>query len=292
MLRIEPLGSKIGAMVTGIDVNTLTNEDWGRIYQAWLDWNVIVVRDQKLSLGQFLAWSRRFGRLKPHFVCKTRHTEHPEVTLMGVNKRNGSETKAIVKRGEGWHTDSAYDADICKATILYALEIPSIGGDTAFSDMYAAYGALPAPLKTQIDSLACHFAYGAGAPWRVALLEPAEQITVPAAVHPIVRTHPETGRKVLYVNPLDPELRVNPEHTNHIVGMEKADSDVLLSELYSYMLQPGCQYQHQWQVGDIVIWDNRCTWHSALGGYPPHENRVHWRTTVMEVAPSVDHSGE
>jgi taurine dioxygenase len=276
-------------MVTGIDINTVSSQDWGRIYQAWLDWNVIVIRDQELGLDQFLAWSGRFGWVKPHFVRKTRHAQYPEITLMGVNKETASGTnKAIYNRGEGWHTDSAYDSDVCKATQLYALELPSVGGDTAFSNMYAAYEALPAPLKARIESLRCHFAFGAGAAWRVALLDPAQQVAVPAAVHPIVRMHPETGRKALYVSPIESKLRVNPEHTDHIVGMDKADSDLLLNELYSYMLQPGCQYQHKWRVGDIVIWDNRCTVHNAIGGYPLHENRVHWRTTVMEPSAQAD----
>lgn len=272
-------------MVTGVDVNNLSEADWGRIYQAWLDWNVVVVRGQHLSMEQFLSWSRRFGWAKPHFVRKTRNAQYPEITMMGANKTTAAGTnQAIYHRGEGWHTDSPYDSDVCKATHLYAIELPSVGGDTAFSNMYAPYEALPDSLKARIEGLKGHFAYGGGAAWRVALLDPAQQTNVPAAVHSIVRVHPETGRKALYVNPIEKEPHVNPEHNDHIVGMDKRDSDALLNELYGYMLQPGCQYQHQWRVGDIVVWDNRCTVHSAIGGYPLHENRLHWRSTIMEPA--------
>src|SRR5690606_28926626 len=113
------------------------------------DRNVIVVRDQNLTIEQFLAYSRRFGRLKPHRVVKTRHPDHPELTVMGVNKKtsDGKVNQSIYARGANWHTDSPWDTEICKGTQLYALEIPSYGGDTLFANMYAAYDALPASLK-------------------------------------------------------------------------------------------------------------------------------------------------
>ena len=284
MLSISRVEPRIGAIATGVDINKLSDLDWGRLYQAWLDWNVLVIRDQRLTMEELLAFSRRFGRVKPHFAAKTRHAKYPELTEMGVNKiaAPGQVNKAVFNRGEGWHTDSPYDAEICKATLLYALEIPSTGGDTAFSNQYAAYEALPDALKQRIEGLKVKFYYGGAAPWRLPLLDEKDRDPPPSAVHAIVRTHPETKRKALYVNPIDPGPHINHEYLDQVIGMEKAESDKLLEELYSYLLQPGCQYRHKWRVGDIVVWDNRSSMHNALGGYPLTENRVHWRTTVME----------
>lgn len=281
IVRAEP---RIGAIATGVDVNALADVEWGRLYQAWLDCNVLVIRGQRLTMEELLRFSRRFGRPKMHFAAKTRHAIYPELTEMGVRKTVASAeaNRAIYNRGEGWHTDSPYDTEICKATALYALEIPSVGGDTAFSSQYASYEALPDALKQRIEGLKAKFYYGGGAPWRLPLLDEKDRDPPPSAIHSIVRAHPETGRKALYINPIDPGPRLNPEYLDQIIGMTKPESDALLEELYSYLLQPGAQYRHKWSVGDLVIWDNRSSLHNALGGYPPEENRIHWRTTIME----------
>jgi len=269
--KLEPL---CGVEVTGVDVTRMSESEWRGIYDAWLQSNVLVVRDQKLTIDQYLAYSRRFGRLKPHRVRRTRHPEHPELTLMGVNAKT-SEGKAnapIYNRGANWHTDSPWDTEICKATQLYALEIPSYGGDTLFANMYAAYDALPPALKQRIEGLKAEFAYGGRSRQGIELLEPEDQVR-PPAVHPVVKVHPETGRKSLYVNKV---------HILRIQGMPEAESDALIEELFGYMLQPDAEYRHKWRVGDVVIWDNRCSIHSATGGYPLDENRIHWRVTIME----------
>jgi taurine dioxygenase len=273
-MQIRKIEPRIGAEVTDVDVTRLTADEWDSMYRAWLDGNVLIVRDQKLSIEQYLDYSRRFGRLKPHRVRRTRHPDHPELTLMGVGakKADGKVDTAIYDRGANWHTDSPWDTEICKGTQLYALAIPSYGGDTLFANMYAAYDALPDKLKQRMDGLQAEFAYGGRTRQGIELLEPEDQAR-PPAVHPLVRVHAETGRKSLYVN------RV---HILRIVGMPEKESDALIEELFSYMLQPGAQYRHQWRVGDIVIWDNRCSIHSATGGYPLNENRIHWRVTIME----------
>ena len=138
--------------------------------------------------------------------------------------------------------------------------------------MIAAYDALPPRLKDRIAPLKVEFGYGGRERKGFDLLDPEDQAR-PPAVHDMVRLHPETGRKSLYIN---------PTHVIRIQGMSEVDGDRLLSELYWYMLQPNAEYRHKWQVGDIVLWDNRCTVHSAAGGNPADERRVHWRTTIME----------
>ncbi len=161
---------------------------------------------------------------------------------------------------------------MCKATQLYALEIPSYGGDTLFANMYTAYENLPDALKKRIEGLQAEFVYGGRTRQGIDLLDPEDQKR-PPAVHPIARVHAETGRTSLYVNPV---------HITRIVGLSQSDSDALIEELFSHMVQPGAEYRHRWQAGDIVIWDNRCSIHAATGGYPLNEKRIHWRVTIME----------
>ena len=148
------MGPQIGVEVTGVDVNTLDDTGFAPIYQAWLDHNVMVVRDQELTIEQLLRYSRRFGIVVPHPSKSTRHPEVPEITLLGMNKfdAEGRLIDAIYRRGaEGWHADGAYDAEPFKATQLYALAIPSTGGDTLFANGYAAYAALPERLKQRLE---------------------------------------------------------------------------------------------------------------------------------------------
>ena len=163
MVEIRRMGPQIGVEVTGVDVNTLDDTGFAPIYQAWLDHNVMVVRDQELTIEQFLRYSRRFGIVVPHPSKSTRHPEVPEITLLGMNKfdAEGRLIDAIYRRGaEGWHTDGAYDAEPFKATQLYALAIPSTGGDTLFANGYAAYTALPERLKQRLEGRVGAFTYG------------------------------------------------------------------------------------------------------------------------------------
>src|SRR6516225_9627254 len=273
-MKIDKPDRRIGAIATDVDVRSLSDADWNALYRAWLDGIVLVVRGQTLTIPEFLAYSRRFGRLKPHRVRRTRHPDFPELTVMGVGTRkaDGQVDKVIYDRGGGWHTDSPWDQEICKGTQLYGIEIPSYGGDTLFASMYAAYDALPERLKKRIAPLKVEFRYGGRERKWFDLLDPEDQAR-PPAVHDMVRVHPETGRKSLYVN---------PTHVIRIVGMPEAEGDRLLAELYWYMLQPNAEYRHKWKAGDLVIWDNRCTVHSAAGGYPSDERRIHWRTTIIE----------
>jgi taurine dioxygenase len=275
-MKLEKPHPQIGAIATDVDVRALSDDDWRALYSAWLDGIVLVVRGQTLTIGEFLAYSRRFGRLKPHRVRKTRHPDHPELTVMGVGARkpDGQVNQAIYNRGGDWHTDSPWDTEICKATQLYALAIPSVGGDTLFANMYEAYETLPEALKKRIEGLKAEHAYGGRKRKGHELLE-AEDRLLPPAVHPVVRVHEETGRKALYAN---------PTHILRIQGLSDAESDALVAELVGHMTATSAQYRHKWQVGDIVIWDNRCALHAATGGYPIEEPRIHWRVTIMQDA--------
>ena len=180
---------------------------------------------------------------------------------------------AIYKRGaEGWHTDGSYNPDPFKATQLYAIAIPSRGGDTSFASTYAAYDALPDRLRHRIEGLRGAYIYG-GRKKRHSLLDEEDRDKNPV-FHPLVRTHRETGRKVLYFD---------PNKLLYIEGLPESESDALIAELKGYMAaQPDAQYRHKWVKGDIVIWDNRCSYHKAAGDYPPEEERIHWRVSICE----------
>jgi taurine dioxygenase len=274
MIEVRRLGPRIGAEIQGVDVKTLDDASFGAIYRAWLDYNVVVVPGQDLQIEDFLRYSRRFGVVSPHPSKMTRHPDYPEITLLGVDKirPDGQLDLAIYRRGaEGWHTDGAYDQEPFKATQLYALAVPSAGGDTLFASMYAAYEALPPRLKQRLDGRNGAFTYG-GRRKATALLNAEDRDWTPV-FHPIIRTHPETGRKALY---FDPGKIVKVE------GLDEQESDALIDELTGYMIQPDGEYRHTWRKGDIVIWDNRCSYHKAAGDYPPEEDRIHWRVSIKE----------
>jgi taurine dioxygenase len=275
-MEMRRLGPQIGVEIRDVDVRTLDDAGFAAIYRAWLDHNVAVVADQSLEIEDFLRYSRRFGVVVPHPSKMTRHPDHPELTLLGVNKfgADGTLDMAIYRRGaEGWHTDGAYDAEPFKATQLYALAVPSTGGDTCFASMYAAYDALPARLRQRLEGRQGAFTYG-GRRKATALLDPEDRDWTPV-FHPIVRTHPETGRRGLYFDP-GKILRIE--------GLEAQESDELIEELTGRMIQPEGEYRHRWRKGDIVIWDNRCSYHKAAGDYPPEEDRIHWRVSIKERA--------
>jgi putative 2-oxoglutarate oxygenase len=274
MLEVKRLGGQVGAEIHGVDVKKLDDAGFAVVYRAWLDANVVVVPGQELEIEDFLRYSRRFGVVVPHPSKMTRHPEHPEITVLGVNKfgPDGALDMAIYRRGaEGWHTDGAYDEEPFKATQLYALAVPSRGGDTFFASMYAAYDALPPRLQERLNGRKGAFTYG-GRRKATALLDDEDRDWTPV-FHPIVRVHPETGRKALYFDP-GKILRIE--------GLEAAESDALIEELTDLMIVPEGCYRHRWRKGDVVIWDNRCSYHRAAGDYPPEEDRIHWRVSIKE----------
>ncbi len=272
-MEIRRIGG-IGALISDVDVKSMDDATFARIYQTWLDCNVICVRGQELALDDYLTYSRRFGAVSPHPSKSTRHPDCPEITLLGANKfrADGTLDKDIYRRGaEGFHTDGSYEKVPFKATQLYAIAIPSRGGDTHFSSAYAAYEKLPGRLKTLLDGKYGLFKYG-GRKKADALLN-VEDRSAPPVRHPLIRLHPETGRKLLYFD---------QNKILAIEGLPKEESDATMDELTRFMADPPEQYRHQWRKGDIVIWDNRCSYHKAAGDYPPEEDRIHWRVSIKE----------
>ena len=272
-MDIQHMGP-IGALISGVDVKTMDEATFGKIYQTWLDCNVIAVRGQQLEISDFLAYSRRFGAVWPHPSKVTRHPEYPELTMLGTNKfrADGTLDTDVYRRGaQGFHTDGSYEEVPYKATQLYAIAIPSKGGDTHFSSAYAAYEKLPQRLKNRLEGLHGLFKYG-GRKHADALLNDEDR-KVPPVRHPLIRVHPETKRKLLYFD---------QNKILSIEGLASAESDAIIDEMTAFMTEPPDQYRHKWQKGDIVIWDNRCSYHKAAGDYPPEEDRIHWRVSIKD----------
>jgi len=279
MINISPATPKIGAEISGVDVRNLDDAAFRLIYRAFLDHIVIVVRGQNLTEQDFLDFSARFGELKPHITKKAHHPQYPDLLLMDnriLDTRKPEEATSapalLVKLGAVWHTDTSYDYVTAKATGMYSVMVPSRGGDTLFSNSYAAYDALPPTLKRRIDGLSATYVYGGRLKRQQERLEDSERGR-PAAVHPLVQVHPETGRKTLYFN--DGQIMT-------VLGVNSQESDALIAELAQRTGSTDGDYRHKWQAGDVVLWDNRCSIHCATGDYPVNERRVNWRTTIME----------
>ena len=270
-MTIRPLSPALGAEVTGIDLGRAPSALLDRVYQVFLDHSVLVVRDQDLTPEQFAAFGERFGAVQPHPVTRNRHPDDPRITVLGTEPTKNPD-RAVLMRGVGWHTDMAYETTPAKATALYAREVPTTGGDTLFASMYAAYDALPPALRARLDPLMGVFKYGGRTAYGTEILTDAQRAKPPVH-HNVVRVHPETGRKALYVNPY---------HSLGFVGVEQAEGDALLDEIFAqHLVRPEWEYRHKWRPGDVVVWDNRCLVHSATGDYPLDQRRHLWRVCVM-----------
>lgn len=275
-LAIRPFNAPLGAEVLGLDLDQpLAPSTFGRIHQAHLDHHVLVFRDQHITPAQQIAFSRRFGPLQVHVLNNFHLAGFPEVMIVSNILENGKPI-GLGDAGAFWHSDLSYKEQPSLGSLLHAQELPVEGGDTLFANQHAAYDALPAELRKTIAPLRAEHTYLARyeelrerSPWRPKLSQ--EQLDeVKPVVHPVVRTHPETGRKALFVS----------EHfTTRIVGMPEDESKALLAELFACTSKPELVYRHQWKPHDMVFWDNRSVLHLA-GGTPDHMRRKLYRTTV------------
>jgi taurine dioxygenase len=240
---------------------------------------VLVLRDQRISPEQHIAFSRRFGPLAIHVLRQFLLPGHPEILLVSNVMENGKPV-GLGDAGRYWHSDLSYVAEPSLGSLLHAQEIPSEGGDTSFVNMYRAYEALPDDVKRRIDGKRATHSYTKtydkieGSTFRPALTE-AQRQEVQEVTHPVVRTHPETGRKALFVN---------EGFTGRILDTSEEESRELLSSLFAHATSGRFTYRHRWEERDIVFWDNRCTIHLAHG-CPPNLRRHMHRTTVTGDVP-------
>ncbi|MEX2644539.1 MAG: TauD/TfdA family dioxygenase [Acetobacterales bacterium] len=277
MVKITPLDGPLGADVSGVDVSKeLTPAEMGAIHKAWGDYLVLRLRGQKLNNEQLMNFSRLFGALdkRPIHSEQVIDDDKPEMYINVISNvvENG---KAIGSLGAGelsWHTDMSYAPVPPMASVLYGVEVPAKGGDTGFCNMYLAYENLPANLKKKIEDKVCiHDASRtSGGKLRQGFKEVTDPREAPGAAHPLVRTHPITGRNALFLG-----RRLGA----YIKGMELADSEVLLDELWEYATADEVCWWQQWKQGDLIMWDNRCTMHRRAE-FQPTERRVMHRTQI------------
>ena len=274
-IEVIPTGAALGAMVNGVDLRDLDEGAFARIMQAWHDHSVLLVRGQTLRDQDLIAFSRRFGELDwaPVQENGRRFVEGlPEIYIVSNVKVNG---EAIGSLGDGeavWHTDMSYLDMPPKASMLYALEVPATGGNTSFCTMYGIYEALPEHLKERIAGLRIKHdgTYNSGGYVRQGITPTEDPRTSPGAVHPLVCRHPVTGRRMLYLG---------RRRNAYLVGLDLADSESLLDELWSIVDRPEFAWEHVWRVGDLVLWDNRCTMHRR-DAFDPNSRRIMHRTQI------------
>jgi alpha-ketoglutarate-dependent taurine dioxygenase len=272
---ITSTGGGIGAEIVGLDLRSIDAQDFAAIRRAFVEHAVLLFRGQRLSDDDLIAFSRRFGELDwaPVQENGRRFVEgKPEIYIVSNVVENGV---AIGSLGAGeavWHTDMSYLEDPPMASMLYALEVPAAGGNTGFCNMYSAYEALPEALKRRIADLGIKHdgTYNSGGYLRAGVTASDDPRTSPGAVHPLVCTHPDSGRKCLYLG---------RRRNAYIAGMELAQSEALLDELWSYATRDEFTWYNAWRVGDLVLWDNRCTMHRR-DPFDPGARRIMHRTQI------------
>lgn len=259
------------AEVVGADLRRQDDEgQFDAIKAAHLAHGVIVIRDQDLSPEDQIAFSRRFGPLAIHVLVDQLMDGYPEILLVS-NKTKDGKYVGLPDAGRFWHTDQSYEEKPALGSLLYAIEVPADGsGDTWFCDMTAAYDGLSGDMKQRISGLRAMHIYNHG--HEDFSLSDEQRDILPGYDHPLVRTHPETGRKALYLG---------GKLMKYIVGLEAQESDDLMAELYDHCDSDVFIHKHKWRRGDVVFWDNRCTMHFAQAYDDKTYTRHMHRTTVQ-----------
>jgi taurine dioxygenase len=277
-IDIRPLHPALGAEVLGLDLaHDLPDDEFRAIRDAFNRYSVLVFRDQqKLTPARHVAFSRRFGPLELHVLRHFLHPGFPEILLVSNEVREGKNI-GLADAGRYWHSDLSYKAEPSLGSLLHAKVLPAEGGDTLFASMIAAYERLPAALRARLDRLSAEHDYAArmqkqGRPD----LTPEQRAEVPPVAHPVVRVHPETGKRALFVN---------EGFTTRILGIPEDESRAILDRLFAAESDPDIIYRHKWREGDMVMWDNRAAIHLAAG-CPPHMTRTMYRTTIKGGVPA------
>ena len=257
-MQVSPLTPLIGAEISGIDLANLNDAQFGDVHRAFLDHSVLFFRCQDLSIEEHMAFGRRFGELHLHPAANDYRTHGnlpPEILMIHAD----ADTKRTA--GDKWHSDVTCDPEPPMASILKLETVPEHGGDTLFANMYAAYEALSTPMKQLLEQLTA--THDGGPNYRDRANKAGVDVgakVYPHCSHPVVRTHPETGRKALYIN---------ATFTTHIDDIPADESKALLDFLFVHIAKPLFQCRFKWQENSIAMWDNRCTLHHAMWDYYP-----------------------
>jgi taurine dioxygenase len=274
-IGVKPTGAALGAEITGVDLRRIDAATFGTIHRAWIEHQVLLFRGQALDDDDLIAFSRRFGGLDIAPVQENgrRFVDgKPEIYVVSNVIENGVPIGSLGAGEAVWHTDMSYLEDPPKASMLYALEVPPAGGDTWFSSMYSAFETLPEALRRRAETLEIKHdgTYNSGGYVRLGVTPTDDPRASPGAVHPLVCRHPESGRRGLYLG---------RRRNAYLIGLELAESEALLDALWDHATRQEIAWTHRWRVGDLVLWDNRCTMHRR----DPFDNasrRVMHRTQI------------
>jgi len=283
-VSIERLAKPLGAAVHGIDLSEpLDAATLATVRDAFHEHLVLVFPGQSLTPAQHIAFSRRFGDLAIHVSDEYLLPGHPEILLLTNERKENGERVSIADGGTGWHSDLSYMEKPSLGSILYAVRTPedrTVAQDTEWSNQYLAYETLPEALKRRIAGLRAIHIFDQDLNPRMPPVDtryrdkhtPEKHAKTPPRIHPLVRTHPETGRKALFAS-----IRF----TTAIADMDRAEGDAILDEIFAHQDNPDFVFRHRWSAGDAVMWDNRCSNHRAVGkvAEPPNIRRLH-RTTL------------
>jgi taurine dioxygenase len=277
---VRPTGAALGAEIEGVDVAWLDADRFAAIHRAWLDHQVVLIRDQRLTDDDLVAFSRRFGDLDEAPVQETgqRFVEgHPEIYVVSNVVQDGVTIGSLGAGEAVWHTDMSYLPVPPKASALYALEVPPGGGDTSFCSMYEAWASLPSALRDRVEGLRVKHdgTYNSGGFLRQGVTPTDDPRTSPGTFHPLVYVHPETSRRALYLG--------RRRHA-YLEGLSLEESNALLDDIWQHATREVHTWTHRWRVGDLVLWDNRCTMHRR-DAFDPSTRRIMHRTQIKSDRP-------
>ncbi len=267
----------VGAECRGVDLSKpLDAESFSELESIFNERSVLCIRGQDLTEPQYIDFARRFGIIKKIYMTDYAHPDHPEILFVSNIKKNGRDI-GHADAGSVWHSDMSFTEYPPRATMLYAIEVPVrdgvVLGATNFASTASAYDSLPQKMKDRIDGLTVvHDVFGRRAKTGTHTQQDANRRQQPTVTHPLVRVHPHTGRKCLYVS---------PGECTGIVGMDDAEALPLIEELAALIPEPQFRFKHEWQRGDVLVWDNCAVQHLATFDYSwPAERRLMWRITV------------
>jgi len=276
-LSIAPLSDTLGAEVAGIDPREAVDDDAvAALNAAFVEHAVLVMRDQSLTPQQFLAAARLFGTPMRQKLTQYSVPDCPDVSMVSNRAKTADGKPNIL--GVSWHTDHSFQPEPPRATLLCAVSLPDRGGDTSWADMRAAYDGLPDDLRQEIDGLQAVHAYTESRvpPTLDERKRERPEDVADGVAHPLVRTHPDTGRKAIYLNPL---------RVRRFLGKSAEECAGLIGRLVAHATQPRFVYTHTWRAGDMVIWDNRSTIHRAVTNYDLSQHRLMHRIILAGEKP-------
>jgi taurine dioxygenase len=277
---VRPLTPKLGAEISGVNLAANVSDDVFRaIYQAWLRYQVLLFPPRELPPDRQVNFARHFGEVQIHVMNQYHADGYPELYRLSNLDEHGNPNGRHPDKGTlAWHTDGSWRRVTGQATIIYGEVVPETGGETHFCDMYGAYERLDSTWKARIATLrAVHnLDFSRNRRHGEDPMSEAQRLATPPVDHPIVRTHPETGRKCLFLG----------DHAESIVGMPYADGRALIEELNALAIHPDLTWEHRWLPGELIVWDNRCLMHRATPYDPATQRRVVRRCTVLGQIPA------